>query len=152
MKDWKFVLLWAFILISGELILYARYYILFYKPHGPFELIQALHSSALGIRPEDERYGWYYTFQYVGDDTIEDVSIIWSTQYWDRSSNEPVLVFGAERKSMRQMLPGENFTVWTGPAFVDVCITYHKGTETEEIDRQFSIDDALEIIRAEEQS
>jgi len=51
MKDWKFVALWAFLLISGELILYGRYYILFYRPkrYIPFKLVQALHSDTLGI-------------------------------------------------------------------------------------------------------
>jgi len=74
MKTWKFVALWAFLLISGELILYARYYILFYKPYIPFKLVRAEFYRDSGI------FVWhcYFTIQYVGNDTLEDVRITWA--------------------------------------------------------------------------
>ena len=143
MKDWKFVVLWAFILISGELILYGRYYILFYKPYIPFKLVQSLHSHTLGIDWKDERSGWYHTIQYIENTTIEDVSISW-TKFSLYGSHQ-------ERIFIKQMLPRDNFTMLACNYKVRVKITYHKGItlKTEEIDWEFDAEDAVEVIREE---
>jgi len=50
---------------------------------------------------------------------------------------------------MKQMLPQENFTVWTGDNFVSVEIRYRKGTETEKIDWTFNVGGAVEVIPEE---
>jgi hypothetical protein len=149
MKGWKFVALCAFLLISGELILYGRYYILFYRPkrYIPFKLVRALHSDTLGIEWGDERYGWYYTIQYIENVTLEDVSISWTRFCYDASVDD--VLFLQERKFMKQMLPQENFTVWTGDNFVSVEIRYRKGTETEKIDWTFNVGGAVEVIPEE---
>ncbi|MDH5688809.1 MAG: hypothetical protein OEZ48_13230 [Candidatus Bathyarchaeota archaeon] len=149
MKEWKFVALWAFILISGELILYGRYYILFYRPkrYIPFKLVRALHSDTLGIEWGDERYGWYYTIQYIENATLQDVSISWTRFCYDASVDD--VLFLQERKFMKQMLPQEYFTVWTGNNFVGVEIRYRKGTETEKIEWTFNVGDAVEVIPEE---
>ena len=149
MKGWKFVALWAFILISGELILYGRYYILFYRPkrYIPFKLVRALHSDTLGIEWGDERYGWYYTIQYIENVTLEDVSIIWTRFCYDASVDD--VLFLEERKFMKQMLPQENFTVWTGDNFVGVEIRYRKGTEAEKIEWTFNVGGAVEVVPEE---
>ena len=148
MKTWKFVALWTFILISGELILYGRYYILFYKPHGPFKLVRALHSDTLGVKWGDERYGWYYTIQYVEDVTLEDISISWRRSWYDASVDNVIDQW--ERMFIEKILPGENFTISTRYSYVDVQITYHKGItlETEEIEWEFDVEDAVEVISA----
>ncbi|MFB0502831.1 MAG: hypothetical protein ACETWE_03270 [Candidatus Bathyarchaeia archaeon] len=133
MKDWKFVALWAFILISGELIVYARYYIFFYRPYVPypFRLIGVVHSSAMGIEREDERYGWHYTVQYaagINDYTLEDVTITWwRTPYtFVQDYHYPIGISSPikESKYMERLPPGETFTVWTFEPFVIVTITY----------------------------
>ena len=141
MKDWKSVALWAFILISGELILYGRYYILFYKPYVPFKLVRALHSKTLGIRPEDERYGWYYTVQYVGNDTLEDVTIS-----WDRYTTPFISKVVEETRHIEYLPYGETFIVSGIYKAISFTITYHKGTEVEEIEIYFGLEDAVEVI------
>jgi len=150
MKDRKFVALWAFILISGELIIYGRYYILFYKPYIPFKLVQAFHSDTLGMDWRDERYGWYYTFQYIEDVALEDVSISWIRYDYDaEAAQEDRIHTHQERILIKQMLPEQNFTVWTRNDWVDVEITYRKGTEDVNIERMFDVEDAVEVIPEE---
>jgi len=164
MKGWKFVALCAFVLVSGELILYGRYYILFYKPHGPFKLIRPWHSLALGkgaIEWEDERFGWYYTVQYVGNDTLENIRITYFRDWYRQMKveNIPLAETGIESRFTKLLLPGETFTIRTELHETRVTISYHKmrifwvtGTafETdEEIIWELDADDALEKILAD---
>jgi hypothetical protein len=126
MKTWKFVALWAFILVSGELILYGQYYLFFYEPDLPFRLVKVWHSSTSGVNWNDEEYGWYYVIQYVWYDPsnqligIEDIHIDWERL---RLAGDKQL-YQHESRFIEQMVRGENFTVWTRGDHVEVRITY----------------------------
>ena len=127
MKDWEFVLFWFAFLTTIELGFYGRYYLFFYEPDVPFRLVQVWHSSTSGVNWNDEEYGWHYTIQYVWYEhdrrnvTLEDVHID-----WERSTlaiDKPF--YQHESRFIKQLVRGENFTVWTRSDHVDVIVTYH---------------------------
>ncbi|MDH5688810.1 MAG: hypothetical protein OEZ48_13235 [Candidatus Bathyarchaeota archaeon] len=128
MKDWKFVALWAFILISGEFILYGQYYLLFSEPDLPFRLVKVWHSSASGANWNDEEDGWHYVIQFVWyyDPSnrliaIEDIHIDWERLML--AGDKPF--YQHENRFIKQLVQGENFTVWTRSDHVEVTITYY---------------------------
>jgi len=154
MKDWKFVALWAFILVSGELILYARYYILFYKPYIPFKLVRAeVYRDG-----EIITFQWYFTIQYVGNDTLEDVRITWADIAFcknitviEEKDGEPTHIMFSDCKRtehIKQLVYRDTFIVSSSDSsIVAVEMTYHKaGLETEVLKLGFNTDDAQKII------
>jgi len=127
MKDWKFVLFWFAFLSVVELGLYGRYYLFFYEPDVPFRLVKVWHSSTSGVNWNDEEYGWYYIIQYVWYEydkrniTLEDVHIDWERLRF--AVDKPF--YQHENKSMKKLVLGDNFTVWTRSDHVEVTVTYH---------------------------
>jgi len=129
MKDWKFVLFWFAFLTTIELGLYGRYYLFFYEPDVPFRLVQVWHSSTSGANWTEEEYGWYYIIQFVWyeHDTsrrliaIEDIHIDWERS--TLAGDKPF--YQHESRFIKQLVRGENFTVWTRSDHVEVTITYH---------------------------
>ncbi|MDH5688461.1 MAG: hypothetical protein OEZ48_11460 [Candidatus Bathyarchaeota archaeon] len=154
MKTWKFVALWAFILISGELILYGRYYILFYKPYIPFKLVRA----EVYWDGEIITFQWYFTIQYVGNDTLEDVRITWAdiafckniTVIEEKNGKPTNIMFSDCKRTehIKQLVYADTFIVSSSDSsHVVVEMTYRKaGLETEVLKMGFSTEDAQKII------